>query len=145
MDRSVPLVVAATPNKGDGVLTRKLQFFVDGEWRDTESSEYMPVTNSSTGEVMAEAPKCTAAEVNEAVAAAAAAYPAWRDTPLPARVQVMCQFKQLVERELNELAVLLAKEMGKNLAEARGDDDGYIAWLSEHPDGYASGHRDRRT
>ena len=75
----------------------KLQFFVDGEWRDTESSEYMPVTNSSTGEVMAEAPKCTAAEVNEAVAAAGAAYPAWRDTPLPARVQVMFQFKQLVE------------------------------------------------
>ena len=121
MDRSVPLVVAATPNKGDGVLARKLQFFVDGEWRDTESSEYMAVTNSSTGEVMAEAPKCTAAEVNEAVAAAAAAYPAWRDTPLPARVQVMFQFKQLVERELDELAVLLAKEMGKNLAEARGD------------------------
>jgi malonate-semialdehyde dehydrogenase (acetylating)/methylmalonate-semialdehyde dehydrogenase len=81
----------------------------------------MPVTNSSTGEVMALAPKCTAAEVNAAVAAAAAAYPAWRDTPLPARVQVMFRFKQLVERELNDLAITAASEMGKNLAEARGD------------------------
>ncbi len=103
------------------MTSEKLQFFVNGEWRDTRSGEYMPVTNSSTGQVMAEAPRCSAAEVNEAVAAAAAAYPAWRDTPLSARVQIMFQFKQLVERELNELAVLLSKEMGKNLAEARGD------------------------
>jgi len=89
-----------------------LQLFINGDWQDTESGEYMPVTNSSTGEVMAQAPKCTAAEVHAAVAAAAAAFPAWRDTPLPARVQVMYQFKQLVERELNDLAILLAKEMG---------------------------------
>jgi malonate-semialdehyde dehydrogenase (acetylating)/methylmalonate-semialdehyde dehydrogenase len=102
-------------------MPRKLQFFVDGDWCDTESGQYMPVTNSSTGEVMALAPKCTAAEVNAAVAAAAAAYPAWRDTPLPARVQVMFRFKQLVERELNDLAITAASEMGKNLAEARGD------------------------
>ena len=103
------------------MTSKKLQFFVNGEWRDTQSGEYMPVTNSSTGQVMAEAPRCSAAEVNEAVAAAAAAYPAWRYTPLSARVQIMFQFKQLVERELNELAVVLSKEMGKNLAEARGD------------------------
>ncbi len=102
-------------------MAKKLKFFVDGNWRDTESGEYMPVTNSSTGQVMAEAPRCTAGEVNAAVAAAAAAYPAWRDTPLSARVQVMFQFKQLVERELDDLAVLLSTEMGKNLAEARGD------------------------
>jgi malonate-semialdehyde dehydrogenase (acetylating)/methylmalonate-semialdehyde dehydrogenase len=44
--------------KGVGV-PRKLQFLVNGEWRDTKSGEYMPVTNSSTGEVMAEAPKRT--------------------------------------------------------------------------------------
>jgi malonate-semialdehyde dehydrogenase (acetylating)/methylmalonate-semialdehyde dehydrogenase len=102
-------------------MPRKLQFFVDGAWCDTESGQYMPVTNSSTGDVMALAPKCTADEVNSAVAAAAAAYPAWRDTPLPARVQVMFRFKQLVERELNDLAVMASSEMGKNLAEARGD------------------------
>ena len=102
-------------------MVEKLQFFVDGEWKDTESGEYMPVTNSSTGEVMATAPKCTAPEVNAAIAAAAAAYPGWRDTPLSARVQVMFRFKHLIESELNDLAVAAASEMGKNLAEARGD------------------------
>ena len=100
---------------------KKLQFFVDGEWQDTQSGQYMPVTNSSTGEVMAQAPKCTAPEVNAAIAAAATAYPAWRDTALSTHVQVMFRFKQLVERELNELAVIVSSEMGKNLAEARGD------------------------
>ena len=102
-------------------VPRRLKFFVDGEWRETSSGEYMPVTNSSTGEVMVVAPKCTAAEVDAAVAAAAAAFPGWRDTPLATRVQVMFQFKQLIERDLDELAVLLAAEMGKNLDEARGD------------------------
>jgi len=75
---------------------KKLKFLVNGEWRATESGQYMPVTNASTGEVMAEAPKCTAAEVNSAVEAAAAAFPGWRDTPLPRRVQVMFKFKELV-------------------------------------------------
>lgn len=73
----------------------------------------MPVTNSSTGQVMAEAPRCSAGEVNKAIAAAAEAYPAWRDTPLSARVQIMFQFKQLVEREFDELAVQLSKEYGE--------------------------------
>ena len=102
-------------------MPNRLQLFIAGEWRDSESHDYMPVTNSSTGEVIAEAPKCSVAEVNEAVAAAAAAFPAWSGTPLSARVQVLFRFKQLVERDLDELAVLLATEMGKNLAESRGD------------------------
>ena len=118
-------VVTAAPS-ADAVLDptaepRVLRFFADGEWRDPSGGEYMPVTNSSTGAVMALAPKCTTEDVQSAVAAAAAAYPAWRDTPLAVRVQVMFRFKHLVEEELDSLAVLCAAEMGKNLEEARGD------------------------
>lgn len=100
---------------------KKLKFFVNGEWRETKSGKYMPVTNSSTGEVMAETPKCTTEEVNEAVEAAAAAYPAWSDTPLSLRTQVMFKFKSIVDDHIDELAKLLATEMSKNYAEARGD------------------------
>ena len=96
---------------------RKLKFFVNGEWRETRSGNYMPVTNSSTGGVMAEAPKCTAEEVSAAVEAAAAAFPAWRDTPLSKRVQVMFRFKNRVEGRLDELATLLATEMSKSYTE----------------------------
>jgi len=99
----------------------RLKFFMNGEWWDTKSGEYMPITNSSTGEVMAEAPRCTADEVDAAVEAAAAAFPAWRDTPVTNRVQVMFRLKVLLEENLHDLAVLLSTEMGKSYSEARGD------------------------
>ena len=102
-------------------MAERLKYFVDGEWRDSATDEWYPITNSSTGEIMAEAPRCTAEEVDSAVAAAVAAYPAWRDTPLPQRVQVMFRLKDLLDKNLHDLAVLLATEMGKTYAEARGD------------------------
>jgi malonate-semialdehyde dehydrogenase (acetylating)/methylmalonate-semialdehyde dehydrogenase len=102
-------------------MTKRLKFFAGGEWRESSTNEWYPITNSSTGEVMAEAPRCTADEVAGAVAAAAAAFPAWRDTPLPERVQVMFRLKERLEANLHDLAVLLSTEMGKTYAEARGD------------------------
>ena len=102
-------------------MTKRLKYFVGGEWKDTTSGVYYEITNSSTGEVMAEAPRCTAEEVDAAVEAAAAAYPAWRDTPVTKRVQVMFKMKMLLEDNLHDLAKLLATEMGKTYAEARGD------------------------
>jgi malonate-semialdehyde dehydrogenase (acetylating)/methylmalonate-semialdehyde dehydrogenase len=102
-------------------MSKKLKFFMNGEWRGTESGMYMPVTNSSTGEVMAEAPKCTPREVNAAVEAAATAYPAWRDTPVSQRVQVMFRYRELLDKNLRDLALLLSTEMGKTYSEARGD------------------------
>ncbi len=102
-------------------MTKRLQFFSGGQWRDTTSGNYMSITNSSTGEVMAEAPKCTAEEVNGAVEAAASAYPLWRDTPITRRVQVMFKLKELLDKNLHDLAVLLATEKGKTYNEARGD------------------------
>ncbi len=63
-------------------MTERLKYLVGGEWKDTESGVFCEITNSSTGEVMAEAPRCTAEEVDAAVEAAAAAFPDWRDTPI---------------------------------------------------------------
>ncbi len=81
----------------------------------------MPVFNPSTGQQIAEAPCCTVEEVNAAVAAAKSAFPAWSNTPIPGRIQVMFRFKQLLDEHLDELTVLLATENGKVMAEARGD------------------------
>ena len=54
-------------------MTKRLKYLTGGEWRDSKTDEWYPITNSSTGEVMAEAPRCTQAEVDSAVAAAVAA------------------------------------------------------------------------
>ncbi len=102
-------------------MTKRLKYLVGGEWRESTTEEWYPITNSSTGEVMAEAPRCTPEEIDQAVAAAHGAYPAWRDTPITERVQVMYRLKELLEHELHDLAMLLATEMGKSYAEARGD------------------------
>lgn len=100
---------------------KRLGYCVDNEWRSSATTKYMPVMNPSTGEQIAEAPCCTQAEVDAAVAAAARAYPAWRDTPIPTRIQLMFRFKQLLDAHLDELTLLLATENGKILPEARGD------------------------
>jgi len=100
---------------------KRLQFCVNGEWRETSSGRYMPVYNPSYGQVMAETPCCTAGEVEEAVLAARDAFPKWSATPVGARSQIMFRFKTLLDAHLGELSTLLATEMGKNLEEARGD------------------------
>jgi malonate-semialdehyde dehydrogenase (acetylating)/methylmalonate-semialdehyde dehydrogenase len=83
--------------------------------------EYLPVTDSSTGKLIAEAPCCTADEVRSAVAAARRAFPAWSGAPVTQRAQLMFGIKAILERHLEELALLVATELGKNLSEARGD------------------------
>ena len=100
---------------------KRLKFCINNEWRDTSSGTYMEVTNSSTGEIMAETPRCTSDEVNEAVQAAKAAFQEWSQTPVQKRADLMFKFKVKIEENLDELATLVAKEHGKNMAESRGD------------------------
>lgn len=100
---------------------KRLNYCVNGEWKESRTEKYMPITNSSTGEVMAEAPCCTMDEVNEAVQAAAAAYRAWSSRPVTQRAELMFKFKGILDNHLEELATLVSKELGKNMDEARGD------------------------
>ena len=100
---------------------RRLRFCINGEWRESRSGKYMPVYNPSIGEVMAEAPCCTPQEVEEAVLAAKAAFPGWSAAPVGSRAQVMFRYKSVLDDHVQELATLLATEMGKSYQEARGD------------------------
>ena len=102
-------------------VPRKLKFFVDGEWRESSTSSYMDCFDPSTGEVIARAPQCTAAEVEAAVQAAQRAFPAWADTPASTRVQVLFRMKALMDQHLDELTHLVAREHGKVWNEAMGD------------------------
>ena len=100
---------------------KRLKYFVGGEWKESKTNKYMPVYNPSTGEIQAEAPCCTQEEVDAAVAAAKAAFPAWRDTPVMKRVQVLYNFRDLVIKHTDELTEICAREHGKNWAESAGD------------------------
>src|SRR5215471_5036435 len=95
--------------------------YIGGEWREISGVPTGPVHNPSTGDVIAEAPLCTARHVEEAVAAAAAAFPGWMETPPVERARIFFRFKSLLEEHFEELIRLNTREHGKTLAESRGD------------------------
>ena len=100
---------------------RKLQYWIDGGWKTSETATYMDCYDPSTGALIARAPQCTKAEVEAAVASAKAAYPAWSNTPPSKRVQVLFRMKSLLDSHLEELTLSVARENGKVLNEAMGD------------------------
>src|SRR5437867_781518 len=94
--------------------------FIGGEWSRPAHASTTPVYNPSTGEVIAEAPLCDAKIVDQAVQAAAAAFPAWRDTPPVERARVFFRYRQLLEQNFDRICASISREHGKTLVEARG-------------------------
>ncbi|MBF5082946.1 aldehyde dehydrogenase family protein [Quadrisphaera sp. INWT6] len=74
-----------------------------------------------TGEVLANTPEHTAADVDAAVATAAAAFPAWRDVPAPVRGQLVKRWGELLTEHKEHLATLVQAEVGKIRSEALGE------------------------
>jgi malonate-semialdehyde dehydrogenase (acetylating)/methylmalonate-semialdehyde dehydrogenase len=97
------------------------QNFIGGVFRDSAAGGALEVENPRHGKVLGKVAISTAADVDAAVKAARAAFPAWRATPMKERAQVMFRLKALLERDLEELCWLLSAENGKTFAEARGD------------------------
>ena len=98
-----------------------LKPFINGEFVLSETKKYNDIYNPSTGEVIARAPCCTENEVQAAVAAAKAAFPSWKNTPVTKRAQVMFRIRNLIEEHLEELTMCVCRENGKAWAEAQGD------------------------
>ncbi|HRE07059.1 MAG TPA: CoA-acylating methylmalonate-semialdehyde dehydrogenase [Opitutaceae bacterium] len=96
-------------------------YFLGGEWSTVSGLPTSSVFNPSTGDVIAEVPLAGAAEVDQAVRAAHAAFPAWADTPPSERARVMFKYRAKLEQHFEEIARLISREHGKTLAESRGD------------------------
>lgn len=94
---------------------------IDGEWTTFGGAPRSAVFNPSLGEVIAEVPLAGATEIDAAVQAAHAAFPAWADTPAVERARVMFKFRALIEQHFDSIARLIAREHGKTYGEARGD------------------------
>ena len=95
--------------------------YIAGKETPARTVETTPVFNPSRGEVIAEAPACKGAEVEDAVRAASAAFPAWADTPPSDRARILLQYRHHLERDFEPLARLIVREHGKTFEEARGD------------------------
>ena len=79
------------------------------------------VINPATGKVLAEIPYATEEDVDKAVRDANAAFPAWRDTPVIDRVQVLYRYKTLLEAHAAEIAGILTSENGKTAEDAKAE------------------------
>ena len=97
-----------------------LHHYINGQRVDGNSGRYGKVFNPTTGEIAAQVPLASSDEMGRAIEFAAAAFPAWRDTPPLQRARVFFRFKELLDQHLDELAEMISLEHGKVLSDARG-------------------------
>src|SRR3989442_9897024 len=109
-------------NTRDAALAkvRELSHFIGGKHVSGESGRFGDVFNPTTGALAAKVPLASKAEVERAIANAREAFAGWSETSPVTRARVMFRFKELIERHMDELAVLIASEHGKVLSDAKG-------------------------
>jgi malonate-semialdehyde dehydrogenase (acetylating)/methylmalonate-semialdehyde dehydrogenase len=95
--------------------------FIDGRRTTGRAARLGEVFDPNTGRVQAEVPLASAAEMDAAIASAAAAQPGWAAINPQRRARVLMRFRELVEGEIDALALMLSREHGKVVADAKGD------------------------
>lgn len=102
--------------------------------RSAVTTEFVDVINPSTAEAFVKAPVANPVQVNDAVAAAKAAFPAWSATPIAERKAMVRAFAAKLRENLDLLAQMLTSEQGKPLVNARGEITGAIASMESYCD-----------
>ncbi|MBK9080634.1 MAG: NAD-dependent succinate-semialdehyde dehydrogenase [Rhizobiales bacterium] len=120
-------------------MTAKLPFLreanlIGGQWVGADSGETFAVTNPATGQTIGHVPSCGAAETRRAIEAAQGAFEGWRKLTAAERADKLRKLAAAIEKNKEELAVLLTSEQGKPLAESRGEvgiSAAYVQWFAE--------------
>jgi malonate-semialdehyde dehydrogenase (acetylating)/methylmalonate-semialdehyde dehydrogenase len=112
--------VTSTPRPA-GQKLREVHHWINGQTLTGTSGRFGDVYNPASGELQARVALATPAEVDIAVAAAAAAFPDWSSQPPLRRARVLFRFREIFERRLDEVAALLTSEHGKVFSDARGE------------------------
>lgn len=121
------------PSRLNDVALLRADLFIDGEWVAGGNGR-ADVTDPATGDVVARMAVADEADVQRAVAAAAAAAPLWGATPAPDRARVLRRWFDLIVEHADDLATILTAEQGKPWAEARGEilyGAGFVEWYAE--------------
>ncbi|MEM6411111.1 MAG: CoA-acylating methylmalonate-semialdehyde dehydrogenase [Pseudomonadota bacterium] len=100
---------------------REIDHFISGEISRGASGRFGEIYDPNTGEVQGKVQLATEGDVDAAVDAAKAALPGWAATNPQRRARILFKFKELLEANIDELAVLLSSEHGKVVADSKGD------------------------
>ena len=119
MPASTPAARSQSASGARGPET-PLANYIGGAWQRSNATETLPLINPATGEQQGRVPLGTARDVDDAVQAAAAAFPKWRETPPVVRARYLFRMKSLLEEHFEELAAIVTRENGKTLDESRG-------------------------
>ncbi len=99
----------------------RLKNFIHGEWVEAQTKQYADVINPARGEILAQVPLSTEADLDRAVKSAREAFPEWRNTPPVTRARYLFRLKELMEESFDELAEVQTREHGKTIDESRGE------------------------
>ena len=102
-------------------MSEKIKILINGAFTESKATEYLPVENPATQEIIAEVPLTLLSEIDEAIEAASAAFKIWKEVATPERARLFLKYQQLLKEHQKELAEILSKENGKTLADAMGD------------------------
>ena len=108
--------------------------FIGGQWRAAEGGKTLKVYDPATGAVVKEIADASPADGKAALDAAVEAFPAWAATPARERAEILRRAFDLLQERKEDFALLMTIEMGKPLAEARGEvayGGEFIRWFSE--------------
>ena len=97
-----------------------LKFYINGQWVDSESERIYEDVNPATGEVIAEFPAATDAEIEAAVQSAQAALSSWGEVPLRDKARYLFDFRGKFEEHFDMLCRVLVQDHGRTIGEARG-------------------------
>ncbi|MCG7593771.1 CoA-acylating methylmalonate-semialdehyde dehydrogenase [Mycobacterium sp. PSTR-4-N] len=102
-------------------MAAQISHWVNGEVFEGASGASAPVTNPATGQVTGQVALASEDDARVVIDAAAAAFPAWRDTSLAKRTQVLFRFRELLNERKGELAEIITSEHGKVVSDALGE------------------------
>jgi malonate-semialdehyde dehydrogenase (acetylating)/methylmalonate-semialdehyde dehydrogenase len=109
------------PLESSALQAGLIHHYIGGRETPGRSERFGDVYNPALGSVARRVAFATNEEVGQAIAAAAAAFPAWAATPPLRRARVMFKFKELIERDADKLAQLISSEHGKVVSDAKGE------------------------
>src|SRR3954470_23566105 len=102
-------------------MTQTIPHWINNKAYPGASARTQPVTNPATGQVTGEVALGSVEDARAGIAAAAAAFPAWRDTSLTKRTAILFNFRELLNSRKGELAKIITSEHGKVVSDALGE------------------------